>query len=112
LRKLARSAQLTHPEGSLSAPDTRAIATSRTPGRRILATRLLFGTPYVCESILDAGSTENLNDALMKGRDQSGTQTFDQSLADLVLSGDVAFEMAVKIAGNPLDLELQLRGSR
>ena len=82
------------------------------PGRRILATQLLFGTPYVRESILDAGSTENLNDALMKGRDQYGTQTFDQSLADLVLSGDVAFEMAVKIAGNPLDLELQLRGSR
>ncbi len=81
-------------------------------GRRILATQLLFGTPYVRESILDAGSTENLNDALMKGRDQYGTQTFDQSLADLVLSGDVAFEMAVKIAGNPLDLELQLRGSR
>ena len=81
-------------------------------GRRILATQLLFGTPYVRESILDAGSAENLNDALMKGRDQYGTQTFDQSLADLVLSGDVAFEMAVKIAGNPLDLELQLRGSR
>lgn len=81
-------------------------------GRRILATQLLFGTPYVRESILDAGSTENLNDALMKGRDQYGTQTFDQSLADLVLSGDVAFEMAVKIAGNPLDLELQLRGAR
>lgn len=82
------------------------------PGRRILATQLLFGTPYVRESILDAGSTENLNDALMKGRDQYGTQTFDQSLADLVLAGDVAFELAVKIAGNPLDLELQLRGSR
>ena len=81
-------------------------------GRRMLATQLLFGTPYVRESILDGGSTENLNDALMKGRDQYGTQTFDQSLADLVMSGDVAFEMAVKIAGNPLDLELQLRGSR
>ena len=81
-------------------------------GRRILATQLLFGTPYVRESILDAGSTENLNDALMKGRDQYGTQTFDQSLADLVLAGDVAFDMAVKLAGNPLDLELQLRGSR
>ena len=48
----------------------------------------------------------------MKGRDQYGTQTFDQSLADLVLSGDVAFAMAVKLASNPLDLELQLRGSR
>ena len=81
-------------------------------GRRILATQLLFGTPYIRESILDAGSSEHLNDALMKGRDQYGTQTFDQSLADLVLSGDVAFAMAVKLASNPLDLELQLRGSR
>ncbi|MEP6617703.1 MAG: ATPase, T2SS/T4P/T4SS family [bacterium] len=81
-------------------------------GRRILATQLLFVTPYVRESILDQGSTENLSDALMKGREQYGTQTFDQSLADLVLAGEVAFEMAVKLAVNPLDLELQLRGSR
>ena len=81
-------------------------------GRRVLATQLLFSTPYVRESILDSGSSENLADALMKGRDQYGTQTFDQSLADLVLSGDVTFEMAIKLAGNPLDLELQLRGSR
>ena len=81
-------------------------------GRRILATQLLFVTPYVRESILDQGSADNLGDALIKGRDQYGTQTFDQSLADLVLAGEVAFEMAVKLAVNPLDLELQLRGSR
>jgi twitching motility protein PilT len=81
-------------------------------GRRILATQLLFMTPYVRETILDAGSSENLGDALLKGRDQYGTQTFDQSLGDLVLAGEVAFEMAVKIASNPLDLELQLRGAR
>jgi twitching motility protein PilT len=81
-------------------------------GRRVLATQLLFMTPYVRETILDAGTTDNLNDALVKGRDQYGTQTFDQSLADLVLSGEVAFDMAVKLASNPLDLELQLRGNR
>ena len=81
-------------------------------GRRVLATQLLFVTPYVRESILDQGTMDNLSDALMKGRDQYGTQTFDQSLADLVLSGEVAFDMAVKLAVNPLDLELQLRGSR
>ncbi len=81
-------------------------------GRRILATQLLFMTPYVRESILDGGSPDNLNDALLKGRDQYGTQTFDQSLADLVISGEVAFDMAIKLAGNPLDLELQLRGNR
>jgi Tfp pilus assembly ATPase PilU len=48
----------------------------------------------------------------VKGRDHYGTQTFDQSLADLVLAGEVAFDMAVKLAANPLDLELQLRGRR
>jgi twitching motility protein PilT len=81
-------------------------------GRRVLATQLLYMTPYVRETILDAGTADNLGDALVKGRDQYGTQTFDQSLADLVLSGEVAFDMAVKLAANPLDLELQLRGNR
>jgi twitching motility protein PilT len=81
-------------------------------GRRVLATQLLYMTPYVRETILDAGTADNLGDALAKGRDQYGTHTFDQSLADLVLAGDVAFDMAVKLAANPLDLELQLRKKR
>ena len=81
-------------------------------GRRVLATQLLYMTPYVRATILDAGTADDLGDALAKGRDQYGTQTFDQSLADLVLSGEVAFDMAVKLAANPLDLELQLRKRR
>ena len=79
-------------------------------GRRVLATQLLYMTPYIREAILDAGSADNLGDALVRGRDQYGTQTFDQSLADLVIAGEVSFDMAVKLAANPLDLELQLRG--
>jgi len=81
-------------------------------GRRVLATQLLYMTPHVRESILDAGSPDHLGDALVKGRDQYGTQTFDQSLADLVISGDVAFEMAAKLAASPLELELALRETR
>jgi twitching motility protein PilT len=81
-------------------------------GRRVLATQLLYMTPHVRETILDAGAADDLNEALAKGRDQYGTHTFDQSLADLVIAGDVAFDMAVKIAGNPLDLELQLKRRR
>jgi twitching motility protein PilT len=81
-------------------------------GRRVLAAQLLFMTPYVREAILDSGTLENLNEALRKGRDQYGTQTYDQSLADLVLGNEVSFEMAIKLASNPLDLELQLRGSK
>ena len=81
-------------------------------GRRVLATQLLYMTPHVREAILDAATEDNLGDALAKGRDQYGTQTFDQSLSDLVTTGDVAFDMAVKLAGNPLDLELQLKRRR
>jgi hypothetical protein len=69
-------------------------------------------TPSVRDAILDADSDDDLGDAIGKGRDQYGTQTFDQSLADLVTADDVAFDMAVKLAGNPLDLELQLKRQR
>jgi twitching motility protein PilT len=78
-------------------------------GRRVLATQLLYMTPYIRATILDAGTPDNLGDALVQGRDEYGTQTFDQSLADLVIAGDVAFDMAVKLAANPLDLELALK---
>ena len=39
-------------------------------------------------------------------------QTFDQNLADLVISGRVSFEVALTLATNSLDFELQLRGLR
>jgi twitching motility protein PilT len=97
---------------SLHAVVAQKLIPRQSGGRRVLATQLLYMTPYVRETILDAGTADNLGDALQKGRDQYGTQTFDQSLADLVIAGDVAFDMAVKLAANPLDLELQLRKNR
>ena len=97
---------------SLHAVVAQKLVPRQSGGRRVLATQLLYMTPYVREMVLDAGSPDNLGDALVKGRDQYGTQTFDQSLADLVLSGEVSFDMAVKLAANPLDLELQLKGRR
>jgi len=106
-----QSARLRVAEG-LHAVVAQKLVPRQSGGRRALATQLLYVTPAVRETILDSGTADNLADALMKGRDQYGTQTFDQSLADLVLAGDVAFEMAAKMAGNPLDLELQLRGKR
>ena len=81
-------------------------------GSGIKTIQTLSGLPYIREAILDAGSSEHLDDALMKGCDQYETQALDQSLADMFLSGDVAFAMAVRLVSNPLGLELQLRGSR
>jgi len=79
---------------------------------RVLAAELLVMTPLVREVIADAGRLSEIRAALAEGRAEYGTQTFDQNLADLVISGRVSFEVALTLATNSLDFELQLRGLR
>lgn len=79
---------------------------------RVLAAELLLMTPVVREVIADAGRLAEIRPALADGRAEYGTQTFDQNLADLVISGRVSFEVALTLATNSLDFELQLRGLR
>ena len=79
---------------------------------RVLASELLVMTPLVREVIADAGRLAEIRPALAEGRAEYGTQTFDQNLADLVISGRVSFEVALTLATNSLDFELQLRGLR
>jgi twitching motility protein PilT len=79
---------------------------------RVLAAELLLMTPLVREVIADAGRLAEIRPALAEGRAEYGTQTFDQNLADLVISGHVSFEVALTLATNSLDFELQLRGLR
>lgn len=81
-------------------------------GGRILASELLLMTPVVREVIADAGRLAEIRPALAEGRAEYGTQTFDQALADLVIGGHVSFEVALTLATNSLDFELQLRGLR
>ena len=79
---------------------------------RVLAAELLVMTPLIREVISDAGRLAEIRPALAEGRAEYGTQTFDQNLADLVISGRVSFEVALTLATNSLDFELQLRGLR
>jgi twitching motility protein PilT len=79
---------------------------------RVLAAELLCMNPGVREIIGDPGRLQELRTVLAEGRAQFGTQTFDQHLADLVIAGKVSFEVAVILATNSLDFELQLRGLR
>lgn len=81
-------------------------------GGRVLASELLLMTPLVREVIADAGRLAEIRPALAEGRAEYGTQTFDQALADLVIGGHVSFEVALTLATNSLDFELQLRGLR
>jgi twitching motility protein PilT len=79
---------------------------------RVLAVELLLMNPGVRDVLSDPGRLHELRGVLADGRAQFGTQTFDQHLADLVIAGRVAFDVAVILATNSLDFELQLRGLR
>lgn len=79
---------------------------------RIVAAEVLLMTPLVRDVMTDAGRLGELRQTLSEGRAQYGTQTFDQHLADRVIAGQVTFEVAVTLATNSLDFELQLRGLR
>ena len=79
---------------------------------RVAAAEVLLMTPLVRDVLTDAGRLGELRNTLSEGRAQYGTQTFDQHLADRVIAGHVSFEVAVTLATNSLDFELQLRGLR
>lgn len=79
---------------------------------RVLAAELLCMNAGVREVLSDPGRLGELRTVLAEGRAQFGTQTFDQHLADLVIAGRVSFDVAVILATNSLDFELQLRGLR
>jgi twitching motility protein PilT len=79
---------------------------------RVLACEVLTMHPGIRDVLSDPGRLHELRVVLAEGRAQFGTQTFDQHLADLVIAGRVAFDVAVILATNSLDFELQLRGLR
>lgn len=79
---------------------------------RVLAAEILVMTPAVREVLSDLARMGEMRSALADGRAEYGTQTLDQHLADLVISGQVSFEVALSLANNSLDFELQLRGLR
>jgi twitching motility protein PilT len=79
---------------------------------RIAVAEVMLMTPTVRDVLSDAGRLAELRSALADGRAQYGTQTFDQHLADRVIAGQVSFDVAVSLATNSLDFELQLRGLR
>lgn len=79
---------------------------------RVLAAEILVMAPAVRDVLADPARMGEMRSALAEARAEYGTQTLDQHLADLVISGQVSFEVALSLASNSLDFELQLRGLR
>jgi twitching motility protein PilT len=86
----------------------RLITRRNAPGR-LPAVEILLGTPTVKEMILE-GRTRELPEALEEGHEYYGSQTFTQSLVQLVRDGLIDVEDALAYADSPDELKLALRG--
>ncbi len=76
----------------------------------VAAVELLINTGAVYDAILEPEKFETINDLIAKGKQQYGTQTFDQALLELYEKGVISKEDALKASENPSDLELKMKG--
>jgi twitching motility protein PilT len=76
---------------------------------RVAAVEVMLATSTIRDLILEPERTDEIADLIAEGREQYGSQTFDQHLADLVKEDRVSFEVAKAAASNPSDFELKMR---
>jgi len=76
-------------------------------GGRAPAVEVMINTPLISDLILK-GEVHEIKPIMAKSRDL-GMQTFDQSLFDLCVSGQVEQEVALRYADSPNDLRLMLK---
>ncbi|HWV58111.1 MAG TPA: type IV pilus twitching motility protein PilT [Longimicrobiales bacterium] len=76
---------------------------------RVAACEVMVVTSTIRDAIMDPERTEEIYDFIADGREQYGSQTFDQHLMELVSADVVDFETAKAAANNPSDFELKMR---
>ena len=94
---------------SLEGVVSQRLLTRRAAAGRVPAVEILLGTPTVKELLLE-GRTREIPKALDEGRQQYGSQTFNQSLRQLVADGLIEYDDALSAADNPDELTLEMRG--
>lgn len=75
--------------------------------RRLPAVELMLQSPYLAE-LIHQGRIDELRTAMGKST-ESGMQTFDQSLYDLLIAGEISLEQALANADSRTDLALRVR---
>jgi twitching motility protein PilT len=65
-------------------------------------------TGTIRDCIRDHNRLDEIADLIEEGRDQYGSQSFDQHLMELVKSGQVEFKVAKAAANNPTDFDLKM----
>jgi twitching motility protein PilT len=76
---------------------------------RVVAVEVMIVTATIRDAILQHDRVAEIPDFMANGREQYGSQTFDQHLMDLVMEDQVAYEVARAGATNPGDFELKMR---
>jgi twitching motility protein PilT len=78
-------------------------------GGRTAAVEVMIHTARIAELIAENRDFE-IPDAIAEGRDIYRSQTFDQHLYDLVVSGVISEATAMEASSSPSDLKLRLEG--
>jgi twitching motility protein PilT len=75
---------------------------------RAVALEIMIVTQTIQEDIRDPARTDEIKDAIEKGRQQYGMQSFDQHLTDLYRANIITLQTAIHAATNPSDFERAL----
>ncbi len=75
---------------------------------RVLAAEVMILNAAIRDYILEPGKAKNILQNMEKGREQYGSQTFDQALFDLYSEEIIDFDEAVKNATSPNDFKLKV----
>jgi twitching motility protein PilT len=76
---------------------------------RIAAVEIMRATSTIQDLIREPDRTAEIADLIAEGKEQYGSQTFDQHLMELVATDMVDFDIAKAAATNPSDFELKMR---
>jgi twitching motility protein PilT len=77
---------------------------------RVVAAEVMVVTGTIQDAIMQGGDKQHeIYDLIADGKEQYGSQTFDQHLRDLVDADLVSYEVAKAAANNPADFELKMR---
>ena len=73
-----------------------------------MAVEVMNVTGTIRDCIRDTARLDEIYELVADGKDQYGSQTFDQHLMELVKADSVDFETAKSMASNPSDFDLKM----
>src|SRR6185295_8306192 len=96
--------------GTLKAVISQRLVRKSDDKGRVPAVEVLIATAFVRDCIINPEKTRLIREAIATGTSQYGMQTFDQSLYDLLSTGLITYDEAMRNASNPDDFKLRIQG--